>query len=55
MSTELHHIERGRLAGVRGFSDRLGAGRTALSQAGTARLPVLMIVGLAAVVHLVRF
>jgi len=48
MSTELHHIERGRLAGVRGFSDRLGRAGPRYLKPGLLGLPVLLIVGLAA-------
>jgi hypothetical protein len=47
MSTELHHIELGRLAGFRGFSDRLGRPGSRYLMPGLLGLPVLLIVGLA--------
>jgi hypothetical protein len=47
MSTEFHHIELGRLAGFRGFADRLGRLGLRYLMPGLLGLPVLLIVGLA--------
>jgi hypothetical protein len=47
MSTELHHIELGRLAGFRGFADRLGRPGSRYLMPGLLGLPVLLIVGFA--------
>jgi hypothetical protein len=47
MSTELHPIELRRLAGLRGFSDRLGRPGSRYLMPGLLSLPVLLIVGLA--------
>jgi hypothetical protein len=48
VSTELHHIEPGRLAEFRGFSDRFGRPRASYLKPRLLGLPVLLIVGLAA-------
>jgi hypothetical protein len=48
MSTELHHIELGRLARFRGFSDRFGRPGLRYLKPGLLGLPVLLIAGLAA-------
>jgi hypothetical protein len=47
MSTELHHVELGRLAGFRGFANRLGRLGLRYLMPGLLGLPVLLIVGLA--------
>jgi hypothetical protein len=47
MSTELHPTELGRLAGLRGFSDRLGRPGSRYLKSGLLSLPLLLIVGLA--------